>query len=384
MAVRPYFNKSIKELEVLFETDGGDPQVVKNLRHELEIRTTARAKKLENMINSKRSSLPLGRPIASDVQRKPPAPTPPSSRSATPEWSTSVASLAPEPTPTPFPARPVIEKPAVANKPEDILRAWTALEVLSPSSYRRRTDLVGGDVKRIASIESGPLPWETGEKSRPKKRLFYEIILGTISLGPALELLLNTYSDNRPDPPRTTSYVALASVLIDKEGRPLEEDFSFAISSFAWGVPIALGGDLRLLANWPSAEREIAERFKKLLIQRNEEGDILPLNRAAITALFDHLVDELNLSGLDIAPPDFAIRRYEFFASKTPPEPSLLNSFFLEDLALARDLTAKSNAPKALQHYLGIQTHRLGDGPVQDVSRSHCCSKLRSTRLSMG
>ena len=44
-----------------------------------------------------------------------------------------------------------------------------------------------------------------------------------------------------------------------------------------------------------------------------------------------------------------------FFASKTPPEPSLLNSFFLEDLAAARVLAQTGKLPEALQHYLGIK-----------------------------
>ena len=358
MASRPYFNKSIKELELLYQTSGNDPKVSKALLHELGFRTKtrARAQKLEDAINSRQQSLPLNggkepdaSPESSAAKAEPPSAQP------TLEPTQNESLRHPKPSDVEFSTRPVISKPPVTDKPEDILRAWTALEVLSPSGYRRKTDLAGGDAKRIASIESGPLPWEIGEKSRPKKRLYYELILGTINLGPAIESLLKIYSDNRPDTPRTSSRASLASILADKEGRPLEEDTSFAISSFAWGVPIALSGDLRLLANWPSAERDIGKRFRQLLIQRNSDGDVIPLNRSKIKALFDHLVTELNLTGLDIAPPDFAIRRYEFFASKVPPEPTLLNSFYLQDLALARDLTAQSKAPTTLKHYLGMQ-----------------------------
>jgi len=47
----------------------------------------------------------------------------------------------------------------------------------------------------------------------------------------------------------------LASVLLDKEGRPLDEDNSVAIASFAWGVPVALTGDLTALADWSVREK---------------------------------------------------------------------------------------------------------------------------------
>lgn len=104
--------------------------------------------------------------------------------------------------------------------------------------------------------------------------MFYELILGTINLGPAVEALLKLYSDNRPDAPSVSRRSPIASILLDKDGRPLEEDTSFAISSFAWGVPIALEGDLKLLADWPAKERELIKAFHDQLIKRGS-GDML-------------------------------------------------------------------------------------------------------------
>ncbi len=148
----------------------------------------------------------------------------------------------------------------------------------------------------------------------------------------------------------------IASILLDKEGRPLEEDTSAAISSFAWGVPIALQGNLKQLADWPAAEQQIMTGFRKRLIKRDQNGEILALTKTHIGELFEYLVQALSLEGHEIKTPYFALRRYEFFASKTPPEPGLLNSFFLEDLALARTLENTGNLPNALKHYLGIAT----------------------------
>jgi hypothetical protein len=148
----------------------------------------------------------------------------------------------------------------------------------------------------------------------------------------------------------------IASILLDKEGRPLEEDTSAAISSFAWGVPIALQGDLRSLADWPQQERQLHSNFRKRLIKRDRNDEVVPLTKKHIKELFDHLVQSLNLTGHEIKAPYFALRRFEFFASKIPPEPGLLNSFFLEDLSQARTLESKNSLPHALKHYLGVAT----------------------------
>lgn len=133
------------------------------------------------------------------------------------------------------------------NDPQDILRAWIALEVLSPQGYRREADSTGGDISRIWSLDDEELPWTKGS-SGSGKRVCYELILGTINLGPTFEALLGVYGDNRPDMPVENRRSPLASILLELEGRPSEEDASIAISSFAWGASIALRGDLRELA----------------------------------------------------------------------------------------------------------------------------------------
>jgi len=349
MASRPYFQKSIKELEALFAKQGIDATVLANLKAELSFRSTQRAKTLEEKVIKATTGTPK-----TEAKRDP--------------WRTSET-----PTQTPIdippPEQPKLQikkstlkrsdlgpKPAVANAPQDILRAWTALEVLSPQSYKREADLAAGDNSKIARFDDKDLPWNLGEKSRPKKRLYYELILGAVALAPAVEELLKLYSDDRPDKPSMKGHCPIASILLDKEGRPLEEDISTAISSFAWGVPIALQGDLRSLADWPQQETQLLANFRKRLIKRDRNDEVVPLTKKHIRELFDHLVQALNLTGHEIKAPYFALRRFEFFASKTPPEPGLLNSFFLEDLSQARILESKNSLPHALKHYLGVAT----------------------------
>ncbi|WP_417275099.1 DEAD/DEAH box helicase [Celeribacter halophilus] len=347
MPSRPYFKKSIKELETLFAQNSDDSAVLTNLEVELGFRNTRRALNLKSKVLAAIKRPPKAAPKTKE----------PRTRGKTEPKAEATAQ--------PTPVQPSVKqttlkcsdlglKPSVKNSPQDILCAWTALEVLSPQRYKREAELTAGDTSRIARFDERDLPWELGERSRPKKRLYYELILGAIALAPAEEELLKLYSDSRPDKPSMKGFCPIASVLLDKEGRPLEEDTSVAISSFAWGVPIALQGDLKALADWPRQEKQLLGEFKKRLIKRDRNDDVVPLSKKHIADLFDHLVRALNLAGHEIKAPYFALRRYEFFASKTPPEPGLLNSFFLEDLALARNMESRGALPHALKHYLGI------------------------------
>ncbi|MEP1157723.1 hypothetical protein [Roseibium sp.] len=353
MKNRPYFNKSINELEATFKDNQSDSDTLSRLIHELEFRSTQRAITLKKRVQAANTgqlpkSVPQKPARRPEIKLKQIEPVLPFNEPPQPFETTR------QPEPIKTTIKPVA-KPPITNGAQDILRAWTALEVLSPQGYRRETDLVAGDRKKIARFDEAPLPWELGEKSLPKKRLYYELILGAIELAPAIETLLKVYADMRPEMPSMRGYSPIASILLDKEGRPLEEETSAAISSFAWGVPIALEGDLKKLANWPAQEKLLKGGFRKILIKRDRSNDVLPLTKSHISELFEHLVTALNLHGHAIKAPYFILRRYEFFASKTPPEPGLLNSFFLEDLSAASVLAESGKLPEALQHYLGIK-----------------------------
>jgi len=141
----------------------------------------------------------------------------------------------------------------MTNAPESILSAWTALEVLSPATFRKPEDLASGDRSRVARLDTVELPWERCEKSRPKQRLYYQIVLGAIRVEPAMELLLERYGDNRIEKPTATGNAALAVVIVDQQGR-LADPSAVAVSSFGWGVVTALKAELDDLALWPKFE----------------------------------------------------------------------------------------------------------------------------------
>lgn len=346
MPKRPYLNKLIEELENLFDQNPSDASLASAILKELEHRSTQRAKQLRERIEAAR-----GRQPATPTVKREPRPAEKASIPAPAPVEPSRPAL---PIETPIqPLRQNNPKPPVTNKPEDALRAWTALEVLSPSSFRRETDLVGADKSLLAKFSKDGVPWETEEKSRPNKRLFYEVYIGTIEMAPAVEALLNVYADKRAEKPSLRGASPIATVIVNKEGQPLEEETSATISSFAWGVPVALQGDLKRLADWPQQHGALLKEFRLQLILRDKDDKVVPLTRRHIERLYDFLVGKLNLQNLETKRPYFAVRRFEHYKSKTPPEPSLLNSFFLEDLAAARSLASQSKLPGALKHYLG-------------------------------
>jgi len=243
----------------------------------------------------------------------------------------------------------------VTNAPDAILDAWTALEVLSPQTFKRPEDLAGGDRRSVASFEE-KLPWEgIGERARPNTRLFYQVVLGTVDFGAAVERLLALYADSRAERPAARGEAILAAVTVNREGRLVEKPAA-AVSSFAWGVSLALRGDLTSLAAWRIEEEKIVERLDEILRASAGEEDEPALDRATLSRAYEWLLAHLGLPRDLTTPPHFAIRVYPYFKSSEPPEPLLMNSFFLGDLAIARTMFSEGRATANLRLYLGDHT----------------------------
>ncbi|MFD0894725.1 hypothetical protein KBB96_05090 [Luteolibacter ambystomatis] len=349
MTSRPLLKKSARELEALAQEAETNLPLLREILAELGFRTTSAADRLRKSLE--RQLAATNPPVAQQTT------APAQDREMNSAHDSSGPRSGPEGD-DPGQAKVTVAsrpKPPVTNEPVHILEAWTALEVLSPQGYRRESDLAAGKQTDIAPLLPGlPMPWDLDTRSKPGKKLLFEVVLGTLSLGPAVASLLKVYSDRRPDLPSRSDTAILASIMVDKEGRPFEEESSLVISSFAWGVPVALRGDLTALAAWPAQERLIRRDLHRQLFHRLPSGEIPPLDLPTILNAFRFLVARLNLDGQETREPHFAIRRYEFFASKLPSEPScILNSFFLRDLELARGLSAAGKAPETLKLYLG-------------------------------
>jgi len=214
--------------------------------------------------------------------------------------------------------------------------------------------LAVGEKATVAWLRPDRLPWSNGgEASYKNFRLYYQIVLGCLPLEDIYRQLVETYQDKRIDLPVAKGNAALATIMVDQRGKPVEGS-PVALSSFAWGVPLALAGKLDLLATWPVAEKKIVRDIENNLNKNTPEDNNGMLTWAAIEACHRELVTCLNLPPSKVEPPKFAIRSYQHFKTPEPPEPLLLNSFFLGDLAKARDLFEKKRATTNLRRYLGV------------------------------
>jgi hypothetical protein len=366
---RKYFHSSIQELEASLNEHEGDVQVLRALQEELKHRTTERAARLRNRVmerlTASTSATSLPEPQNSfkfslfpSSLHQPPAPSHSEQASIRSQRPVAKPATTIETLRVAIRNEPPRPLPPITNQPDKILSAWTALEVLSPQAFRRPEDLAGGDRTRVTALNGSALPWERGERSRPNQRLYYQVVLGSINMEPALELLIERYGETRPEKQNVRGNAALAIVVVNRQGQ-LVASPAVGVSSFGWGVISALKGELADLAEWPNVELQLVKQIEKHLIGGTpgdeEEARKRPLTRTALFSAYEDLIDALGLPIEWIEPPDFAIRSYTYFKDPNAPETLLLNSFFLADLSHARKLFSEGNAPQNLRRYLGVE-----------------------------
>jgi len=243
----------------------------------------------------------------------------------------------------------------INDRAEDVLSAWIALEVLSPQPYAKPSDMTDGEERRIARFENVTLaPWAGGgERSRPNRRLFYQVVLGSIRMDGATTALSAVFVDRNEDRQPTRGFAPIATITLDKTGRPSDEP-AVALSSFAWGLPHALRGDLQALGGWPEAEQLLGRELDRKIRVADESGIPLALDLSAIQRAHEWLCGRLGLQPSMVERPSFAIRVYHWMYAKEPPDAPPLGSFFLVDLSAARRLAVRNGLPKNLRRYLGV------------------------------
>jgi hypothetical protein len=274
---RPYGRNSVSELEAIFRQGRADAEILRKLDHELGYRGTRRASKLRSIVIEARAARAttgmVASPITVSERQTTRSPGMTTSPSAT-KLSASPRVLNPAPTPETLSDRTTVRggqhvgalssspaPPRERNEPTAILVAWTALEALSPQTYRRPEDLVGGDRRCVVSLSAGHLPWEMGERSRPNYQLYYQVPLGSIAMDAATEELIKAFGDNDERSRRVYEKAAIAALLVTRNGTLVQEN-GIAVSSFAWALPLALRLRLRDLSKWPSLEAEIIQKLE--------------------------------------------------------------------------------------------------------------------------
>ena len=347
--MRPYQPLRVTDLERVFEGCAGDREVLEAVRAELGHRSTSSAARLLVKVEDALASPSPGQDARSG------RPSRNKSRDQPREASSDTASHGSAEPPPWSSAGPRPAPPPVRDRPEDVLSAWTALEVLSPMTYRNPADMADGDQRRVASL-AGAMPWQPpGERGRPQKQLFYQVVLGAIRMDEATNALLSVFVDKHQDRRGTPGLAAIATLTLDKAGVPVAEGEATAVSGYAWGLPLALRRDLVGLGRWPDAETKLNEGLDRRIRRFDDDGKPVPLDARSIKAAFDWLVSEVGLHASLVEPPVFAVRVYHYWQSQDPPEAPLLGSFFLEDLATARRLVGEGRATGNLRRYLGIE-----------------------------
>ena len=192
---RRFFRSSINELEALFEQEDSNRDILLALHEELTHRKTERAGRLRTKVAERLVTLQSRGPFPEPESEEPPRSPSSDGRSGTrPDWkhpSSQPPPAPPEDFPKDGPSGPEgkLPPPPITNQPDDVLSAWTAMEVLSPQVYVRPEDLAAGDKSRVTSLREA-LPWERGDKSRPNYRLYHQVVLGSIKMEPAIGCLI--------------------------------------------------------------------------------------------------------------------------------------------------------------------------------------------------
>lgn len=368
MTTRQYAQKSIFDLEAIFERSRNNASELEVLLNELTFRNTAKARMLTTKIEQARTAL-NGRCVVSMSGSSPSARHPGSASTQSSQVSSrdapaTVVQQRPKANPAPIVQQqfgedqidlgplPSFSPTGKSNDARAILAAWTALEALSPQGYKRPEDMTTGDRSRVALLERG-VPWGPNARSKPSYKLYFEVILGAIALDKATDELVKVFGEDeersRPDGKKA----AIGSILIDKEGYVLE-DKGVAVSSFAWALKQALDLKLGSLGNWPNVEPRIIEHVDRMVRRHNEDGEPIPIDLDVVLNAYKWLVSQFGVPKHLVEPPTFAIKVFHHFKAKTPPEPSLLNSFYLEDLGEATKLLETGKAGTGLRRYMGI------------------------------
>lgn len=412
--MRPYLNKSIDQLEGLFAAGkaAGDFKAIQMLSDELRNRKTSRAKALQIQVDKLLATFPpISVPKAQTPKSPPPQPgpvrrsptepvqPPPTPKSSAAGLAEPAASYSRDRQPSQpkedvsgelaalkmpkreTPRRPprgrrLATKMAIAenlsrSEATDLISGWTAIEVLSPpQTFKHPADLADRDYRRIADLaDDGLLPWQRNEKSRPSRRLFYHVVLGAIRMQDATERLMEAFRDTDIERVSPTGYAPIAILTLDKAGFPIAEP-AVAISSFGWGLPIALARNLEALGNWPNVEAKLLAAVDKCVRRIDlTSGEALPVDRPTLDATFERLVEVLELPRDLIEPPHFAVRVYHWWKAEEPPDPPPMGSFFLGDLAQVKALVAEKSVSGGLALYLGLQQpDRYSDLLCDDAS----------------
>lgn len=389
MVSRPYAHKSLTELEALFEQSGDNVLQLTRLADELNFRNTAKARALASRVFKALPELSSVEVLAppplraskdeARSQPQPPSASEPSDANAamtvrppdiTPECTsarTRAHAIGQGPVDWFDPSSPPPLPPAgPRNEASAILATWTVLEALSPQAYKCPEDLASGDRSRVAFFARGT-PWEIAAQLSTDEQPYFEVILGAILLDKASAELVKVFGDDEDRPRLDGQKAAIGSIMLDADGCVLAAN-SIAISSFAWALGPALRQQLKTLGNWPDEQGRIIQDLAQLIVHHDDENKPIPLKLDDVLSAYGWLTSRFSLPEHLIEAPAFALRIHHRAKAGTPPQPSLLNSFYLEDLSQAATWVKAGKAGAGLRRYLGMDPPGPGVNVLEPAS----------------
>lgn len=243
-----------------------------------------------------------------------------------------------------------------------VLAAWTTIEVLTPQPLPD-PDALRAMRRQLVDLAKQPEPWTLAE-NRPQSNdpnkdpnkaqsISWFVYLGLLDLRAATASLLELFPDEHADERNYVSGRApLAVIVLDAEGRPIPGKTFLA--SYSWGYGQVLANALQSLAEFSSVEPVWRERIEKELIEYAEDGKIQAVTPERLRNLTRWLIRELNVPEHQVELDGVAIRVLQFGAAPEPPEPELLNSFYLQDLHTVRNAVKQRDIGAALSRYMGV------------------------------
>lgn len=170
----------------------------------------------------------------------------------------------------------------------------------------------------------------------------------------ATDAMVAAFGENDEQPSRQGGNAAIATLLVDRHGILLAEN-GIGLSSFAWALPLALQQRLEILGAWACVELQTTKTLEEMLRKTDEDGAPLPLTHDDIMTAFGWLTQHFAIPDDMTIQPTFAVRVYHYYKAQNPPEPLLLNSFFLHDLGRCLGQSQQNDLPKGLRRYLGVE-----------------------------
>lgn len=228
------------------------------------------------------------------------------------------------------------------DTPQDILRAWITIEVLSPQTYKIPKDLLTAN-ESIKYVKDGE-PWFINKNPKPEHRFYYTVYLGAINLDRATNKLTALFEKKQQiELLEIKGEVALGTILLDENGIPILEN-GICLSSFGWGYGQAFH-NIGKLKHWESAEEILLSKINPYIYQQDDDGNELPLSFKDIEKIYEYLVVNCRIPKDDLIPPYFVVQTQQRISQGSPDSP-LLNSFYLP--ALQNAMKSRLNKPTSL------------------------------------